>query len=341
MRSTLQPFSILVFGFFLMLQNAMAEHVHHHSHGALRSDLYGPIGVMAGHTHHQGQFMFGYQFMFMAMDGMRDGTSGISDSEVLANFMITPTSMEMMMHMFSVMYAPWNRLTFMLMLPYIEKSMDHLTRNSARFTTESKGLGDIKLTGIFQLWHHGSQSIHTSLGFGLPSGSIDRKDTTPIGPGSQLPYPMQLGSGSVLLMPDVTYSGYSDHFSWGLQGGVSVPLHNNENSYRVGEEIHFTTWLSYAVNKWWSNSLRLKQTSWFDYHGADASLNAGMVPTADPNLRGGHRLDVLLGIDLLVDSGLFKGLSMGFEGGVPVLQSLDGPQLETDWLLITGLRYQR
>jgi hypothetical protein len=34
-----------------------------------------------------------------------------------------------------------------------------------------------------------------------------------------------------------------------------------------------------------------------------------------------------------------KGAKLAIEGGFPVYQSLDGPQLETDWLITAGLQW--
>ena len=73
--------------------------------------------------------MIGYKFMLMRMDGNRDGT----DRKTVA----------MAMHMVEVMYAPSNDLTLMAMFPYLQLSMDHVTRKGLTFTTESQGIGDI------------------------------------------------------------------------------------------------------------------------------------------------------------------------------------------------------
>ena len=40
--------------------------------------------------------------------------------------MVAPTSMDMEMHMFNVMYGITDEITAMVMVPYISKSMDHL-----------------------------------------------------------------------------------------------------------------------------------------------------------------------------------------------------------------------
>jgi hypothetical protein len=58
-----------------------------------------------------------------------------------------------------------------------------------------------------------------------------------------------------------------------------------------------------------------------------------MVPTADPNLRGGRRIDALLGTNIFALSGPLAGNRLALEFGVPVYQSLNGPQLKTEWYM--------
>jgi hypothetical protein len=61
------------------------------------------------------------------------------------------------------------------------------------------------------------------------------------------------------------------------------------------------------------------------------------VPTKDPDLRGGTRVDALLGVNF-VPQGL-KSLRLAAEAGVPVYQKLDGPQLETDLVFTLGAQF--
>jgi hypothetical protein len=94
-----------------------------------------PAGVMGGSMHHAGGWMPMYSYMHMSMDGNRDGTDGLSTPEVLADFMVAPESMSMNMHMFGLMYGVTPKITAMAMVPYVDISMDHVTRGGASFTT--------------------------------------------------------------------------------------------------------------------------------------------------------------------------------------------------------------
>ena len=166
-----------------------------------RPDGHAPIGVMGDHTHGAGEFMFSYRYMLMDMDGNRIGTNRVSNQRVLEDFPVTPTDMQTQMHMFGLMYAPTDYVTLWGMIPYVKKEMNHLTRMGVRFRTESEGLGDIKFGGLIKIFDNYSQRVHLNAGMSFPTGSIDKKDGTPAGPNQQLPYPMQLGSGTFDLLP--------------------------------------------------------------------------------------------------------------------------------------------
>ena len=65
-----------------------------------------------------------------------------------------------------------------------------------------------------------------------------------------------------------------------------------------------------------------------------------MISTADPDLRGGSRLDLGLGTNLFINKGVLKGTRIGGEFQLPIRQELDGPQLEMDWSLTLGLHFE-
>ncbi len=99
-----------------------------------------PISVLGTHTHLADEWMVGYEFMSMGMEGNRNGTTRVGVGDVLAEFMVAPLRMTMEMHMPMLMYAPSDDLTFMAMLPYVRKKMSHITRAGVRFTTKSEGV---------------------------------------------------------------------------------------------------------------------------------------------------------------------------------------------------------
>jgi len=305
-----------------------------------------PIGVMGDHTHMKGGLMFSYRYMRMGMNGLRDDDERISRSRVLDDFLVTPTRMDMEMHMIGAMYAPIDRLTLTLMLPWVRLDMEHRTRMGGTFSTSSEGLGDIRASALVDLWKVEGHSIHANLGLSFPTGSLTEVGRTPLSAGTKvrLPYPMQVGSGSYDFLPGLTYRGELDAFSWGAQAKGEIRMNDNHADYRLGNEYALTAWSAYTINRWVSASFRFEWQHALNIRGRDSSIaTSGMgvplVPTADPGRRAFMRLDALAGLNFAVPTGVLQGVRFAVEAGLPAYQRLDGPGLETDWLVTVGVQY--
>jgi hypothetical protein len=325
-------------------------HAHHGPGHAGHGSGHAPIGVMGDHIHARGEWMLSYRYMRMDMSPNLVGSDEVSASEIVASpgpyeYMVSPVEMDMNMHMFGLMYAPFDKVTLMAMIPFITKSMDHVTRPGGAFTTESQGVGDLKLSVLYQPWKNEHHSVHFQLGFSSPTGSIDETDVTPMSGGAavQMPYPMQIGSGTFGLLFGGTYNGHRGRVSWGGQVSAVVWLGTNDNDYRLGDEYEITSWAAYNITAWASGSFRIAWAQNFNIDGADPALNPMMVPTADPNLRAGRHLDALFGLNLDPSAvrwlGFMGGTLIGVEGGLPMYQNLDGPQLGEAWQITAGIQY--
>ena len=158
---------------------------------------------------------------------------------------------------------------------------------------------------------------------------------------------MQLGSGSFGLLPGVTYNGQNDWLSWGAQAQGTLWLNDSSADYRLGDSFLGTAWVAKPWAKAFSTSFRVAYNLWGNIDGADSRIgqNAPMpgmrsVPTAQPDLRGGQRLDALFGLNLLlpVKSAPFDSTRLALEGGFPLWQNLNGPQLGQNWQITAGLQ---
>jgi hypothetical protein len=312
---------------------ARAEHVHE------RPDSHAPIGVMGDHVMDEGEVMLTYRYMKMKMDGNRTGTDRVSTP--LPGFMVSPLSMDMDMHMFGLMVAPSEKLTLSLMVPVLSLSMDHrVNSNNVEFTTESESVGDITFAGIYQLVNADKSNLFLNLGLSVPTGSIDEKDTLPVSAGVpvQLPYPMQTGSGTYDITPGLTYTTLYSSWSWGMQGLYTFRTGENDNGYTLGDKLNASAWLAKMMSHSFSLSARLNVLDWKNVDGADTALAAmPTVPTKNPELRGGRRVDALFGINYVAHGLNFMRLAA--EVGVPVYQDLNGPQLEADLMFTLGAQY--
>lgn len=298
------------------------------------------INVLGGHTHVKGQKMVSYHFMLMDMGGYLDGTHRLGDRQVLQRFPTIHSSMSMQMHMLEFMYAPSDEVTLMAMLPYKVMSMDHRNRAGTRFPTSAEGFGDVQLMGLITVLGDQRKRGHRlvlNAGLSLPSGSIDKADFIPNRGVVKLEYPMQLGSGTVDLMPGLTYLGDAEHWAWGAQVLGTVRLGRNSNDYRFGNQVYLTAWGVYRLKDWVAPSLRLQTSISGRVRGRDPDIDPLSNPEANPRLQGGRRTDLLFGLHFYAPKGPLKDTRLTLEGGFPVYQSLNGPQLKTNWMFSLGI----
>ncbi|MGB1466944.1 MAG: transporter, partial [Alcanivorax nanhaiticus] len=192
---------------------------HAHYDGG-RADSHAPISVMGDHTHGKGEWMLSYRYMGMSMSGAKSGSDSLSTEEAFAeipgmgmmNMKVLPYEMTMDMHMLGGMYAPTDNLTLVAMLPYATREMTAKSRmtmmmntTESEVETETSGIGDVSLGGLYKFYDQGGYRLHLNLVLGLPTGSIEEEDYIPMQQQDvQLPYGMQLGSGSYEARPGIT-----------------------------------------------------------------------------------------------------------------------------------------
>ena len=289
--------------------------------------------VPGAHWHWQDDWMVGYQYMHMQNQGYKQGPTSVSNEQVLKQFPTIHTSMTMDMHMLMLMYGPNNDVTLMVTLPYLDMSMDHLTSAGKTYRTFSSGFGDLRISPIISVYDEYPHRIQVEAGVSFPTGSITQQDQTPTGL-QQLEYKMQTGSGTIDLQPALTYLGQNDDMSWGAQLRGTVRTGRNSRGYRQGDMIEFTTWWSPTVAENFSPAIRIDAMSWGNVRGQDPQLNPSGNPESAPYLQGGSQINLLFGVNFstdLDDQG--RGHRFSIEGGFPIYQNLNGPQLRESWRL--------
>lgn len=356
MKYTKAALPVLLSSLLFMSAVYADDHLGHHHRGP-NAHAHAPIGVMGDHVHKAGDWMFSYRFMTMEMEGNQSGTSNISPEEIVTTITnpfngpptlrVVPTKMTMDMHMLGAMYAPSDKFTLMVMTNYIEREMDHITFRGpvgttrlGTFTTKSKGFGDTKVSGLINIFSNNKHKVHLNLGVSLPTGSITKKDRvlTPI-PNmpkmeARLPYAMQLGSGTYDLLPGITWQMYEGRWNVGAQYMATIRTGENDEDYTLGDEHKVTSWASYAWQRGLSTSIRLAYQDVDNIDGQDPRITAP-IQTANPDNYGLERLDLFAGLNWVSHS----GHRLALEVGTPVYQDLDGPQMETDWILTAGYQF--
>lgn len=342
--------------------SSLGQHGHHahavHDH-TLAQALGAPMSIMGEHVHEQGEWMLSYRYMFMDMDGMRRGNDGVSSAQVFASpYAVTPERMTMDMSMVGLMYSPTDRFTFMAMFHYKILEMDHLINPGAgpllafnggsnRFTTRSEGFGDVILSGLYEI--HGTDCFQllAGLGVSLPTGSVGEQDFVP-GPGGliprQLPAAMQLGSGTLDLLPSLTVTQHYEEWMLGAQARGVIRTSDNTHGYRFGNRFNVDLWGAWVPLRWFSVTAGVG----YGYEGSLRGGQAGVatnvpfgagipsVTTAQSANYGGQRVEAIMGLNFVIPDGMLRGNRLGIDLRLPMYQNLNGVQLETDYTLTAG-----
>ncbi|MFQ5635460.1 MAG: hypothetical protein ACE5G3_09050 [Gammaproteobacteria bacterium] len=352
--SHLSPSALCLLSLAAVAGEAEMDHSRHEGHD---------MGSQAGHTgaaahvHHQharGAWMFEYRFMRMDMAGLLDGTGDIATTTISGalpgtppsrnparDYMMAPTAMTMDMHMLMAMYGLTDRVSLMLMGNWVSNEMDmimHMPAMDMVGTMKTDGPGDVLLGAMDAINENWTASFSVS----IPTGDIDeRANVTMRGTNSmtgmsvsttsnvKAGYPMQLGSGTWDLVPSITYADASNAFEWGFQASYVWRLGENDNDYTLGNVLQAFGWGKYAISRALQGVGKLGVTDRGRIDGRDPELDPALAPTTDPGTSGGTRVDFSLGLNAFVG----RRHVLGIEFGLPVHQDLDGPQLETDWLL--------
>ncbi len=286
-----------------------------------RPDAHAPITVMGDHLHPKGEAMFGYHFHFMNMDHPQDPSSGHVHGS---------GGMDMRMHMAEFMYGLSKNWTGMVMLSYLNNSMAGVKTDQAFL----KSIGDVQLGGMFNLFKKQKIAAHGQLMASLPTGSIDQRQKTNKG-NLQLPYMMQLGSGTFDLMPGATFLWQLPRYSGGFQTIETVRFGKNKNGYRFGNHFGATAWAARRLGC----RLSVSVSSAFHYQtamsGRDPEISdAFLIPE-------GMHVSCSVGLNFRFNNGFLKGHRLGLEAAAPVYYSADLNRQRSNWEVSGGWQKSR
>jgi hypothetical protein len=344
--------------------HAHHRHMHHHGAPLPAGVMFGHMmpsadDVMVGY-----RYMYGRQ----DGDMLHGSNKSLGDADIVAGGCLpetcrtAPTYMDMHMHMLDIMYAPTDWLNLMLMPQFMDMNMnlrglsgvsppadassldDHLTHGG--HTTG--GIADTSAYALFKLFGDKSHHVNLALGVSAPTGdsgiTLNRWHTTD---GGYIHYGMQLGSGTWDFKPSLTYTGHHEDWGWGAQVTSTTRLESaNKYGYALGDIFQTSAWGSYNVLDWLSASVRGIYTTQGKVKGMFNSLPGSCatnhaIPTYDcpdvnpkhgvmdnPANYGGQYWDVGLGLNASVMDGAYAGHQFGVEWLQPVMENVNGYQLE-------------
>lgn len=304
-----------------------------------RPDGQSPLGVLDGQLLNAGEFRIGYTFTQMDFKGVWAGSDSIALSQTYDYYQVAPLTRQNRTHQVAVAYAPSSDLTLSARLSYAQRQREQLTSDGGFFATEAKELGDLEVSGLYDVFHQGNYRAHLQLGARVPTGAYDTKGVTPFSsPGKEaLPYDMRVGGGTFAVLPGLTVLAQNDLASVGAQVRATLNVGKNGSKFSPGDVFDYNFWAAYNVNDYVSVSARAHYQRWGAIRGADPALDPAVDPGNDGYWLQGRRLDIPVGLSISLPQGMrLGGNRISVEYIYPVSQHYEGVQVGADWGISVG-----
>jgi hypothetical protein len=302
-----------------------------------RADGLAPSGVFGAVTLPTGRFMASYGYLQNSFDHLLVGTHQVSSAGVLAKYAFAPTRGLSDSQIATITYGVTDDLTITASLPFEHNQIDYTQTGGTNLRTAFSNPGDVRLSALYVLRRTDRHQWHANLGMSIPVGFLETLPQLQNPTFPNLPtYALRTSSGTYDLLPGLTYRGQADRWSWGAQASGVVRLGFNTLGYKLGDQVNMTVWTSRLWTHRLSSSARLDSNIWGNIAGLDSRLNPALSPTNVTLLQGGRRVDLLFGLNYYLPASRIPGQYLTVEGGFPVYQSLDGPQLGVNWILNAG-----
>jgi len=247
-------------------------------------------------------------------------------------------------------YGVTKDISIVLSTGMIERHIDLMTfygtsgivpRGMSNPGTES--LQDSQLAGIWRVYQDPIHRIQLNLGMSFPTGANHDPAAVLQPTGVWAPirafYGMQTGTGTFDVMPGALYGGRLGPWSWGLSYRARLPLGVNPEGYMWGNYQEANGWVGYSWVPGFTTTFRVNGNIQDHIVGADWWI-AGKIQAANPNLYGGERIELLGGASLDGKLVGVPGVTLLAEGGAPVYQNLNGPQIAKAWQATGALRWK-
>ncbi len=292
-----------------------------------------PIGMHLDHPQSRGHWIFSYRYVRASSSGLADGQDPLSADDLLGTaYPELPTEQVDQAHIMGVAYAPLDRLTFELSLPYRVREQWYDTTTGSG-VHEARGIGDARFVFVVPFIVNRDQETHLTAGFTFPTGSVREN-----GPdGERLPYNVQLGSGTWDVVWGITYTGRHDRIGWGGEVHGVYRIGENSEGYTQGTVYEASGWMDAMAHDWVSLSARVGWSRRTNVRGSDPLLDPTETPSNDPYKQGWNRLEIGPGANVLLP--VLGGQRFAIEWLFPIFQTVSGPQLERDWTLTAGFQW--
>jgi len=299
-----------------------------------RPDSHAPIGILGDHTHSKKDVMLSYRFHSEIKSNNLNGNTLMSQEHVIEilGYDKYVSSSIFNTHSIEFMYGITDDVTLMSLFSYHSNMMKVIKKNPIEYN--SSGMGDIEFQFLMNFFKKRFFKVHSNVGFKLPFGSINKKFNEKL-----LPYPMQLGSGSLSILLGFTGLFQSKKISGGFQPLLNVSTNTNSRGYSYGNLFNINYWLSYKLSKIISLSYRQQNIINSKINGMDEDLDPWDISLNNTNNSSYEIIQSFFGLNTSILKGVFKNFRFSVEYAVPLYQNYDGIQMGLDGKFIAGIQF--
>ncbi len=290
--------------------------------------------------------------------GTRIGTQGVSSEYIVSTtpwfvyprlkLRLVPQNTFFATETVGLAYGVTNNLALFITTGMIEKNLDMLTFKGLSGITRlgmsytgTTSPTDTTAAAVFRLYQDEIHRLQINLGMAFPTGGNQNTFTLLQPDGTYATtrafYAMQLGTGTYDALPGVVYAGHLEKWSWGLGYRGRLPLAANPQGYRYGDLHQFTGWFGYSWTPNITTTFRLAGSMQTPIRGTDWHI-FGKAQAANPNYYGGQWVEAFGGAIISGKLIGYEAVSIAIEAGLPVYQSLNGPQISKNWQASMALR---
>jgi hypothetical protein len=303
-----------------------------------RPDAAAPVGVFGDRMLAAGTADLTFTWSKVTQEGIRVGSELIDPLTVFDVFQTLPLALTTDAYGVRAGIGLSDALTLEARTAFLSRMREQILEDFTYFTLESKGLSDIEVQALYNVWAGSDVRVHVHLGGSIPTGDVLAVDGAgEVRPRGQLPYDMQLGAGAWGVSPGFTAQVVNEYGSVGGQI-VGTRYFLEKQDWRAGDKVEANAWAAYRFNRFFSLSGRVHAVSFGAIQGFDASLDPSRDPGEWPISFDGKRVDLPVGLNVYVPEGegRWAGHRLSIEFLFPVYEEFEGPWLSTDWGVSLG-----
>lgn len=296
-----------------------------------RPDGVAPAGILGDRTLAKGTVEVGYRFGHSTARGLKLGKVDLSEESALElGFLFVPLERTLEAHVATVGVGVTDWITVTATGGWAKKSRAS-ANDSLFFVNQTSGISDIQADVLWDVYRQGAYRAHLHTGVIVPTGAVDERGDFGAAADAQLPYDMQLGTGSWVIVPGATAQVMNQVGSVGLQVRGMFAVNENGRGWKPGTGVDARLWAGYRFNDFVSASGGIRVMHSGAIQGADPELETLRDPGDLALSFATKRVDLPLGVNLRVPGGRLAGQRLSFEWVWTVHQETDGVILADDW----------